>query len=241
MYFTEEVKVTSYDCDFRNRLKISSAMRYMQETARQHLVWLGFPADVLAEEDMVFLLSKLTMKIHRIPEIREEIVIGTAPTHTKGVRFIREFVMDSKDGERLISAVSQWPLIQISSRKVLRPKDFNRDLSFQPESASEYIQDIPFPKIEMPQEVLYSEEIKYSELDINNHVNNAVYGDFICDAMPFELMSEADINTFTVGFQNEAVIDDTIAIRRHAIADNEYFVTGNHSRAECFKGLVTFK
>ena len=241
MYFTQKAKVTSYDCDLRNRMKLSSAMLYMQETAGQHLVRLGFPAEELAEDDMVFLLSKLSMKIHRIPHLHEDIVIGTAPTHTKGVRFIREFVIDSGDGERLISAISHWPLIRVSSRKVLRPRDFDRDMSFQPEAVNEYIQDIIFPNIQMPEEILYSEEIKYSKIDVNNHLNNAVYGDFICDAVPYDLIANASIDTFSVSFQNEAVIGDTIAIRRCDVSEKEYCVTGTHSRSECFKGLITFK
>ncbi len=241
MYFKSDAKVLSYDCDMRNRMKISAAMRYMQQIAGENLVALGYPAEVLQKEDMVFLLTKICLKIHRVPEIHDAVTIGTAPTHTKGVRFVREFVIDSAEGERLISAVSYWPLIQISTRKVLRPSEFGHDLKFQPVAITEYIDDIPFPKNVPDEKVLYKEHIKYSDLDINKHVNNTVYPDIICNALPYDLMGRGDIDTFAIGFQNEAVIDDVISIKRHEISEKEFFVTGDHGRSECFKGLVTFK
>lgn len=240
MHFTHETKVTSYDCDVRNHMRISAAMRYMQETAGLHLVSLGCPAEVLMEEDLVFLMSKMSLKIHRIPVLHEEIIVGTAPTSTKGVRFVREFIVDTRDGERLISGVSHWPLVRPASRKVLRPKDFTRSLPFQPETVSKYIEDIPFPKIDIQAEELYKEEIKYSDIDINNHVNNAVYGDIICDAIPYDLMTGSELNTVAIEFKNEAVLDDTISIKRQAVSEKEFLITGSHERAECFRGLVTF-
>jgi len=242
MYYTNKFNVFSYDCDLRNRLKVSAAMRYMQQVAGEHLTSFGCSAEVMKEEDMVFLLSKFCLKIHRIPKIHEEIIVGTAPTPTKGVRFVREFIMESQRGERLISAVTYWPLIRVSDRKVLRPSELNHDLPIQPEGVNEYIGDIPFPKVEPDEgESLYEERIKYSHIDVNNHVNNTIYADFVCDALPYSLMSGADLDEVIIGFQHEAVIGDVLKVNRHVISDNKIFITGEHSRAECFKGLVTFK
>jgi acyl-ACP thioesterase len=249
MYFLTEEKVLSYDCDLRNRMKISAAMRYMQQVAAESLWGTNSSAEALRKRDMVFLLSKICLKVHRIPKLHEDIVLGTAPTHTKGVRYVREFIIESKDGERLISAVSYWPLIEISTRKVLRPNKHESDLVFQPVAITDYIDDVSFPKDLGEGEHLYDEYIKYSTLDINRHVNNAVYGDIICDAMPYKLMSEGDIDTFVIGFQNEAVIDDLISVKRYPVMDSDggssseksFYVTGDHERAECFRGLVRFK
>lgn len=221
-------------------MKISAAMRYMQQVAGDNLVALGYPAEVLKKEDKVFLMTKINLKIHRIPLIHDKITVGTAPTHTKGVRFVREFVIDSKKGERLISAVSYWPLVQTSTRKILRPTDFGHDLKFQPVAITDYIDDIPFPKGSEDGRFIYDKHIKYSDLDVNEHVNNTVYADIICDALPYELMCQNDIDTFAIGFQNEAVFDDKVSTKRHQISEKQFYVTGSHSRAECFKGLVTF-
>lgn len=241
MYYTNETKVKTFDCDVRNRMKVSAVMRYMQQVAGDHLISLGYPGDVMKAKDFAFLLSKMCIKIHRIPNFGEELILGTAPTSTKGVRFIRELVIDSKEGDRLVSAISYWPLVQPSTRKVLRPKEFGDGLPFQEDLLSDQIEDTPFPKEELTSEPKYIENVGYSEIDVNHHVNNTVYADFICDALPYELMTEADIDSFVIGFQNEAVINDKIAVRQQKITDKEFYVTGNHERAECFKGLVTFK
>ncbi|HHY52745.1 MAG TPA: hypothetical protein GX499_05805, partial [Clostridiales bacterium] len=110
MYYRQNRTVAYYECDVNNRLKLSGALQYMQQVSSLQLASLNQSPERLYREGLVFLLVKTNLKIERMPLCSEEVSIGTAAVGTKGPRFVREFVIDSARGERLISAYSLWVL-----------------------------------------------------------------------------------------------------------------------------------
>lgn len=240
MYFTTQAKANYYDCDCTNRLKISSAMKYMQQTSSEQLEYLGFSPDKLYSESMVFLLSKMCIKVHRMPLCSEELVVGTAPTIPRGARFVREFIIDSREGERLISALSLWVLVDPGSRKILRPQQFPYPIPFQSSQLTAIIDDIALPKgLKEKAECLTEIPIRYSHIDSNSHVNNTVYADFVCDVLPYEELTFCGLDTLTIGFQNEARWNEVVRVSTQRLAPSEFAVTGLHGGLPCFAALVT--
>lgn len=238
MYFTAATKAHYYDCDCNNRLKISSAMKYMQQTSSEQLEYLGFSVEKLLAEDMVFLLSKMCVKVHRMPVCNERLVVGTAATTPRGARFVREFVLDSLSGERMISALSLWILVNPATRKILRPAKFPYDMSFQKEQLDGVIDDISFPKQEGLERPHVKIPVRYSHIDVNHHVNNTVYADFVCDLLPYDQLSAQGIDTLVISFQNEAKWGDVVEIYTNVLGRDEYHVVGLHGDAPCFEALA---
>lgn len=243
MFFKKEMTVLDYDCDCRNQLKLSSAMGYMQQTSGEQLDVLGIPYEKLLEENMVFLLSKSCIKIHEMPIARQKIIVGTAAVTTRGARFVREFTIEDLSGRRLISCLTLWLLVDPSTRKILRPASFPYDIQFQESLVQTVIDDVPFPKllddgmrdcIEVP--------IRYSSIDCNNHVNNSVYADFVCDSLPLELLVEKGLDTLVVSFHNEARHGNVLSIGRTQISEHEFYVSGSkEDDTRCFEALAIFK
>jgi acyl-ACP thioesterase len=238
MYYTTNQKANYYDCDAENRLKISAAMKYMQQTSSEHLESLGLSPEKLMGEGMVFLLSKMNIKVHRMPLCTEKLVVGTAAVQPRGVRFLREFVMDSESGERLISALSLWVLVVPASRKIIRPKNFPYNIDFQEAKLTEIIDDVLFPKDVALPENSTNVPVNYSLLDCNAHVNNTHYADLVCDALPYDKLLERGLDTLILSFQNEAKWGDTIQVSAAAMADGGYYVAGRHDRGECFEAVA---
>lgn len=82
---------------------------------------------------MVFLLSRSSFRIHRMPRVYEEIVVSTWEHGIKGSQFLRDFEYFSKEGELLVSASTAWLLVNPVSRKILRPTEFIGELQKLPE------------------------------------------------------------------------------------------------------------
>lgn len=238
MVYTTRVRVNYYDCDTENRLKISAAMKYMQQTSSEQLEALGCSVEKLYEEGMVFLLSKMCIRIHRMPVCSEELIVGTSPVTPRGARFVREFTIETLQSERLISAMSLWLLVHPESRKIIRPKSFPYTLDFQPSNLTEVIDDIPFPKGEGESEKVLSIPVRYSQMDVNRHVNNTVYADFVCDALPYDELTGRGLETLVIGFQNEARYGDMVDISRSFCGEGEYHLTGLHGGRPCFEALA---
>ena len=245
MIYTAQAKIMYHDCDVRGRLKISAAMRYMQQISGEHLESLGFSAEKLLRENMVFLLSRTCLKIHCMPLATECISLSTAPTAVKGARFVREFSIGNAKGERLISAVTLWILIDPANRRILRPSSFPYELQLHPTFAGDYIEDIAIlkPAISKPAQSR-SIDVCYSHLDINNHVSNSIYADFICDILPYENLVEHGIDAISINFQNEARWGQTLIIERCDIDSTgaEHYICGNTQEGTaCFESFVRLK
>jgi len=242
MFFKVPMQVNYFDCDQNNRMKLSAVMRYMQETSSEHLEAIHVPTQKLADEHMVFLLTKSCMKIERMPQCREPILIGTAAVAIRGVRFVREFVVDTPKGERLVSAMTLWVLVDPASRRIIRPKSFPYPLPLQPSTLEDIIDDLPIPKALTTGEAHSDVQIRYSHLDVNAHVNNACYGDFVCDALPFEELITQGLDTVAILFQHEARRGETLQISTSALGERRYYVGGLHPDASvCFEAYASLK
>ncbi len=239
MYYRQERTVAYYECDVNNRLKLSGALQYMQQTSSEHLAGLNQSPEQLHRQGMVFLLVKTNLKIQRMPLCSEKVSIGTAAVGTKGPRFIREFVIDSLQGERLISAYSLWVLTDTVSHRILRPNAYPYSIGWQEPALAEKVGDIPIPKGPFWGESTgYDLEIRYSHLDINRHVNNCIYADLLCDALPYHVVASQPIKTLALSFQQEAQQGDLLQIKSNSLSPLAWKVTGTHFRGTCFEALV---
>lgn len=229
MSFCTQRRTNYYECDSSNLLKVSAAMGYMQQTSSEHLEALNMSPQKLFAENMVFLLTKMNIKVHRMPESAEDIVVGTQPVEIKGVRFIREFFFDTPDGERLLSALSLWVLADVKTHKLLRPSSFPYDLPLSEPILKGIIGDIPLPKeLGEGRHLRTQIPVRYSHLDLNKHVNNCVYADFVCDSLPYEQLVARGIDTIAIHFQNEARWGESLSVATNVLADDEYQIAAHH-------------
>ncbi len=239
MYYVIDRQVNSYDCDCKNTLKLSAVLKFMQQASSEQFASLGLPVEKLLKEGLAFLFSKITVKIERMPVCNETLHVGTALTMPKGARFMREFIIEAPDGQRLISALSEWLLVNADDHKLLRPSSFLYPLTFQPEQLNA-LSDIAYQKNVTDKTLVYTQPICYSHIDVNHHVNNAVYADFICDALPYETLKNNAIDNLSISFKKEALPGDILQIYLSQQEKNNFYIEGAHDRGICFSAFVHF-
>ncbi len=66
-------------------------------------------------------------------------------------------------------------------------------------------------------EVAYRRVIGYSDIDVNGHLNNCKYIDFIMDCFPREVHRERRVASIEINFVHEALPGHTVAIYREAV------------------------
>lgn len=239
-YFTVTDKVSYFDCDNRRKMRVSAAIRCMQRCSCEQMIHLGIPLEKLLAERMALILTKICIKVHRLPECNENLIVGTIPVGPVGVKYHREYFLDSENGERLVSAFSYWILVDPETRKLLRPANFPYDWDLRPSLLADIIGDIPFPKRSIPGTIKASIPVRYSDIDWNNHVNNTVYADFICDGLLDEIHKNRKIDVFSITFKNESILGDRINVFAEILDGGEHYLIGRHDRGTCFEGLLRF-
>lgn len=172
--YTESFKVHTYEVDIHNRLTIQALAQFLQESASNHAALLGFGVEFLLKNNRTWVLSRLAVDIEESIPLGETITIKTWPADTEKLFYIRDFEISDKNGNIIGSATSYWIFIDTEKRRPVHPskrevvfdyeniqRGFTRNLSKLP-GMDNLISTSSF-------------QVRYSDLDLNNHVNNIKY------------------------------------------------------------------
>ena len=239
--FNYNIYLHFYDCDPKEQAKLSTILKYAADIAGIDYTLKGYSHQYLWDNGMVFLLSRSSFRIHRMPRAYEEIVVSTWEHGIKGSQFLRDFEYFSKEGELLVSASTAWLLVNPVSRKILRPTELIGELQKLPEKKPDCME---AGKLRMPEqhEFLGKRKIRYSDLDGNGHVYNAVYGDIVSDFLPEDLIRRQMVG-FQINYQTEAVLGEELDIflALDSTDPNSRYIEGrNAAGGNCFISRIEF-
>lgn len=219
--FSIEFGVGACESDCFSRLRPSSLMRFIQEAAIGHVLELGIDrAWTLEHLDSVWMVIRTRVDLKRPIMYDETVTVKTWAAETKGAVFPREseiFVGDESVGE--VSAT--WVIANIDTGRMLRPKALFELAEFPDLGAPRFAS---VEKIQ-PIEPLGEPEIhrvRYSDMDMNRHVNNTRYTDFAADHIALETMPDKWIRSMTVSFSSQCVAGDDLVLASANDGDRWY-------------------
>ena len=118
-YFRQE-ELCFADCDRYQRARVSGLLNKAAAYAGYDYNARGLTHDVLFEMGEVFLLSRLAMRIHRIPMAGDVLDIATYENGVKGAHMQRVYEMKDQTGEVRVSVKSDWILVNPATRKIMQ-------------------------------------------------------------------------------------------------------------------------
>ncbi|MBN1416037.1 MAG: hypothetical protein JW973_13125 [Bacteroidales bacterium] len=236
----EEITIRSFDVDCQNRLQISNLCSFFQEVAEHHAGHMGFGFTHMRKAGLVWVLSRLEITFSAYPKWGDTITIETWPMGNERLYYRREFLVTGKGGEKLIAATSFWLLINLQSR---RPKVLPMPYEIDEQNTGRYAVQamttaIPSPS---PEETVIV-PVKYGDLDINQHVNNARYVYWITDFFPVDFHVNHRIEFFRIDIKQEVKDNESVKITKERKA-SEYILEGRicNRNAICFQAMVSFR
>ena len=239
-YFSDSY-VKDYECDLNNKMKLSSLMRVLQKAGTDHLNSLGITYAKMYSSGIVFVLSKIGIKINKMPINGEKYLIRTTPQKTQKASFLRYTAVFNEKGEMLVECQTSWVIINPKERKVLRPAEFKFKLPVDEASGKcAQILETRIKPVETAKPVGFK-EVRYSDLDINKHMNNCVYADVIMDYIPAEVAAHREVDNVIIQYKNEAVLGEKINVKVDRIAENSFYVGGDKGEVKCFDAIISFK
>lgn len=226
-----------YECDYKNRLKISEFLKLSSEVAGHDYTQKGLTHEFLWENNMVFLVSRMSFHIYEYPENQVPIVSSTWEKGKKGAMFLRGFAIKSPDGKLYAEGTAGWILVNPDTRKIIKPALFQYPM---PQIMDRETKAVDIGRISCEDaELIGSRHVRISDLDGNGHVYNANYADMATDAFSQHIY-EKDVENFRINFVSEAKFGDIISLWGK-VDDKKAIIIGKIEDKTCFETEFIFK
>ena len=234
--------IDSRDVDLRGQCRASALMGHMQEAATQAAETGGFGRDVLMERHHGFwMLTRMWYRLERPLKWGEELTIHTWHRGAKGVVSYRDY--DLYVGDELVGeGVSAWVLANADSHKLMR---LNSVTEMAETHGGLLCKEKNLSKLKSPEGVKELEKriMRYSDTDINGHVNNTRYADFACDALRMDKLSgDYYLAEMQIGYLAECRAGEVLDILSGESEDGRTYICGNDKEGKNrFEAMMLFR
>lgn len=207
--YRQQFHIDPVAVDHFGRLKPSMLLLYAQEVAGHHSDLLSFTYDALASRGLFWAIIRNRVQITRLPREHEDITIETWPMPTTRTAYPRSTVAYDAQGNELFRSVSLWVLMDRESRSMILPGKSGVELEGTLRGL-----EIASPRSLSPRPLgnCRSRSVCFTDLDINGHMNNTRYLDWLMDLLPSDFHKNHPIKDFTLCYMNEAREGQTMDI-----------------------------
>ena len=225
--YREEHPVKFNEIDASGLMNVRSLFNCLQEAAYNSSRVLGTSIDAMQVERVTWVYTRLLVEVSRYPSFMENLRLSTWRSHCDGNTAFREFLMEDPAGAVIARATAQLVLLSIDTRRPAEIPEFMKS-QFAPELGS--AASVSVEKLAEPgapeNEIEF--RVRSSDIDINGHVNNAAYAEFITECVPREVVMSLRPSRVVINFLAEVFYGQRI-ISRSACTE-----TGSPAAAQVF-------
>ena len=217
--FSKEYEVRYDDVDRNHELKAVSVLNYLEDTALAHSAYLGYTLKRFLEEKNVWILTSLAMEMKRYPSYGESFTVETWAVDFGRFRATRNFRLKDSEGQLLGNLSSQWIFFDLTLRRPAKTteemkQDFGTNQTCTLTTDSK--------KLSFDGMISYGDpmEIRHSDIDAMDHVNNKRYVEWMIEALP-EDMQKQKVSRMEIAYLKEAHYGSSILSGFAPIENNE--------------------
>jgi acyl-ACP thioesterase len=240
----QHFSVEFFDCDTFAHLRISRLCEFFQETSLAHLRDQGFDyLSMIKKDKFTLLISRIKLRIAHLPLWGEDIFVSTWIKNINPEKVAwGDYDVRDVQGNSVIQATASWILIDLNDGKA---KPFSEgpyrfethpELSALPENI-ELLEPAGMPK------TVLVKDVKYSDIDLNNHVNNCKYSDWVLDTIDMEELRERRIRSIQLNYMQQVEYNTRVALMRFPNTRHHVVIFGvseEHPEQVHFQARVGF-
>ncbi|MGN1091873.1 MAG: acyl-[acyl-carrier-protein] thioesterase [Alphaproteobacteria bacterium] len=207
---TLEHFIHSYECGPDGKLRLLALFNILQNIADLHADNLGLGYQNFIGKNLAWVGASYAVHIDKRPSWGDKVDLTTWPSDKTSVCAIRDFILKDKEGKTLMTATSQWALIDITTGRPQPLKRHIENLKAIPERAL----NSDFPTLSVPQKIDFEKRfyVRYDDIDINKHVNNAIYPVWASEAVPNDFRQSHEPEDINISFRHPAFFGDEIMV-----------------------------
>lgn len=207
--FEQSIHIGYSDINSMGQLKIVSILNFLQDLASEHAAVLGMSGFDLARQGFAWVIARYHISIGANPVWREDLQAITWRHPWKNLYELRELTISDRQREPIIHARSAWVMVK---RENSRPVRLSRIMPEQMTIEDDADHSSLFKELERPESIDFQLpfKIRMHDLDLNQHVNNAIYVEWAVETVPKSILSQFRPATIDVTFYKESFYGDAI-------------------------------
>lgn len=221
--------------DEEGKLKVHAIINALQDCCLFHSEEVGLSCMTLKEDAHAWLVNSWDVVFKRRPSMGEEFIVKTWPYKFRGIFGMRNFVMETEEGETLAYADSRWFYFDQKTGTPIRPTE---------EEIAPFGMEEPYPMEHKSRKVSYPEDVEYvgktvvceNHMDTNSHVNNGEYVRMAADYLP----KGFQVDELQIEYRLAAKLGDEMCFYTKKEEDCFYVVIADEKKSPyvitCFTG-----
>ncbi|KAI3970075.1 hypothetical protein MKW92_047852 [Papaver armeniacum] len=219
LVYRQNFSIRSYEIGADRTASIETLMNHLQETALNHVRTAGLLGDgfgstpEMSRRNLLWVVSKMQVLVDRYPSWGDVVQVDTWVSACGKNCMRRNWLLrDSNTGETLTRATSKWVMMHKETRRLSKMPDEVRG-EIEP-----YFMDCD-PILEEDSRKLRSLMMtrlisfklpRWSDLDVNQHVNNVKYIGWILESAPPTILESHQLYSMTLEYRKECGKDSVL-------------------------------
>ena len=219
----ESALVTSADTDFTKTLRTGSLVNMIIQIAWHHAEALGFGMEFLHANKLVWMLSRMHLKVYYKPFWNSRLKLTTWPKGIHRLFYLRDFEVYDNSGQAVASVTSEWLIIDL---RVRRPKLYQPENTIFQKNKDKHAIETLVPQLKRTECTFetFRNKVVYSDIDLNNHLTTTRYIDWMMDTFDLSFLEKSLCTGIVINFIREIPYGHEVAIKRFEISKGENYL-----------------
>ncbi len=182
LIYERKILIRSEQVDMTRRLRMSDLFRLLEEASIAHTELLGCTRDKTLDRGLLWVITRQLVEIDEMPAYDEEIIVRSWQGDMQHVFFPRFYEIE-REGRVMIRGQALWMLMEEESRTLVMPEDYDIFIPGRPDAGDMMLPAVVIPESAGETAVSTALVTRFSQVDINGHMNNTRYFDVIDDCI----------------------------------------------------------
>lgn len=221
----EEHIVEFEDIDFTEKLAMHGVVHYMQKVAANHAIRLGVNYYKSVEGPKYYwVIGRVKFIMNRYPSWQEKVAIETYPGGYDKLFAMRLFDLYDENEEKIGHIIGNYVLMDEETGRPVKIRGANAPLDV----LDFLYEGEKLDKILLPEEIMKEDtrKARYSEIDVNQHMNNAYYVKWVVDMLSLDTFYDKEIESLQINYNTSVTYNTKVKVKMGYNEKNELVVFG---------------
>ena len=207
--YVKEYEVSPVAVDAFGRLKASRILAFLQDVAGDHSAVLGTAQEQLIDKNLFWAVIRHRVQITRTPRSGEKLRLETWPMPTTRTAYPRSTIAYDEAGNECFRSISLWILMDARTRAMVLPGKSGVEVGGLLRGC-----ELQVPSSLIPRDMreCQTRQVRFTDLDINGHMNNCRYLDWVEDLLPAPFHKNHEIREFTLCYMSEVTEKEQVQL-----------------------------